>query len=228
MPTDRFTQNTGGPLTFQTIEENPPGCVSGSTNKRIAMQTDGGTKPAVDQRFIRGTTGALRSWLLTNVPTPSCLCKPFSCKACPGIMKPGQILDDPLTQISSAICRLGLAIHEWVAAELINFKPKHSTTTRTGHDSGDSWSLSTCRIQNPDIPRAGWGGASHGGGRAGRADQGWAGRVRVGGDGGGSVRQGDDRPSCPQGTEDNPHRRIFGSGIKVNPRETEWGNTMTG
>ena len=33
-------------------------------------------------RFIRGTTSALRSWLLTKVPTPICPCKPFSCKAC--------------------------------------------------------------------------------------------------------------------------------------------------
>ena len=36
---------------------------------------------AIDNRFIRGTTAALRSWLLTNVPTPICLCKLFSCKA---------------------------------------------------------------------------------------------------------------------------------------------------
>ena len=41
--------------------------------------------PAVDPRLISGTASALRSWLLTSVPTPTCLCKPFSCKACPGI-----------------------------------------------------------------------------------------------------------------------------------------------
>ena len=40
---------------------------------------------AVRNRFIRETTAALRSWLLTSVPTPNCLCKHFSCKACPGI-----------------------------------------------------------------------------------------------------------------------------------------------
>ena len=39
----------------------------------------------VYQWFITGTKSALRSWLLTSVPTPICLCKPFSCKACPGI-----------------------------------------------------------------------------------------------------------------------------------------------
>ena len=44
------------------------------------------TRRAVDNRFITGTTAALRSWLLTGGPTPFCLCKPFSCKACPGIL----------------------------------------------------------------------------------------------------------------------------------------------
>ena len=44
------------------------------------------TSTALDQRFIRGTTSALRSWLLTNVPTLTCLCKPSSCKAYPGII----------------------------------------------------------------------------------------------------------------------------------------------
>ena len=50
-----------------------------------------GTQRAVDPRFmcIRGLSAGRRplfnSWLLTNVPTPTCLCKPFSCKAYPGI-----------------------------------------------------------------------------------------------------------------------------------------------
>ena len=35
-------------------------------------------------RFITGTASALRCWLWTYVPTPICLCKLFSCKACPG------------------------------------------------------------------------------------------------------------------------------------------------
>ena len=43
---------------------------------------------AVDKRFIRGTKSALCSWLLTSGPTPFCLCKPFSCKACPGTFRP--------------------------------------------------------------------------------------------------------------------------------------------
>ena len=37
---------------------------------------------SLSNRFIRETTAALRSWLLTNVPPPICLCKPYSCKAC--------------------------------------------------------------------------------------------------------------------------------------------------
>ena len=55
-----------------------------TTHKRKLLYTDGGTKPAFDQRFIRGTSAAFRSWLLTSGPTP-CLCKPFSCKAYSGI-----------------------------------------------------------------------------------------------------------------------------------------------
>ena len=41
----------------------------------------------VYHRFISGTRSALCSWLLTSGPTPFCLCKPFSCKACPGIIE---------------------------------------------------------------------------------------------------------------------------------------------
>ena len=41
---------------------------------------------AVYQRFITGARSALSSWLPTSGTTPFCLCKPFSCKACSGIM----------------------------------------------------------------------------------------------------------------------------------------------
>ena len=43
-----------------------------------------GSSP-VRHRFITGTRSALSSWLPISVPTPICLCKPFSCRACPGI-----------------------------------------------------------------------------------------------------------------------------------------------
>ena len=44
--------------------------------------------------FSAGRKTALRSWLLTNGPTPMCLCKPFSCKACPGKRKPRNALHE--------------------------------------------------------------------------------------------------------------------------------------
>ena len=50
--------------------------------------------------------------------------------------------------------------------------------------------VKTCRIQNPDIPRAGRGGAAHGGA---------AGRCGVGRDADGSVRPEDNRSFCPPG-----------------------------
>ena len=68
---------------------------------------------------------------------------------------------------------------------------------------------STCRIQNLDIPRAGRRGAAHSSkaGGAGAARQGAAGRcgMAAGGraqDCGGTMRPGENRPSCPPG-----HRR---------------------
>ena len=45
-----------------------------------------GSSP-VYHRFITGTRSVLSSWLLTGGSTPFCLCKHFSCKACPGIGK---------------------------------------------------------------------------------------------------------------------------------------------
>ena len=40
----------------------------------------------VDVRFITGTRSSLRSWLLTSGPKTTCFCKPFSRKACRGIL----------------------------------------------------------------------------------------------------------------------------------------------
>ena len=77
-------QETRVPRTLQGIEDTSPERFSRSRNKRNPMETDGGTKPAVDNRFITRTRSALSSWLLTSGPTLFCLCKPFSCKACPG------------------------------------------------------------------------------------------------------------------------------------------------
>ena len=89
-PTGRFDQEITVPLAFQGIEDN---CLKVSSEARTIEIL---CKPmeeqkqwcirglsAIDNRFIRGTAAALRSWLLTSVPSPICLCKPFSCKACP-------------------------------------------------------------------------------------------------------------------------------------------------
>ena len=65
-------------------------------NKRNPMQTDRGTKSPVDprlttgpsavyQRFTSGRRSAFLSWLQTRGTMLFWLCKPFSCKACPGI-----------------------------------------------------------------------------------------------------------------------------------------------
>ena len=45
----------------------------------------GKQNPRLTRGVSAGTRSALCSWLLTSGPTPICLCKPFSCKACPGI-----------------------------------------------------------------------------------------------------------------------------------------------
>ena len=51
----------------------------------IPSKPNSGAQRAVDKRFNNGTSSALCSWLPTSGPPPFCLCKPFSCKACPGI-----------------------------------------------------------------------------------------------------------------------------------------------
>ena len=66
----------------------------------------------------------------------------------------------------------------------------------------------TCRIQNPDIPRAARVGAAHGGA---------AGRSRAGRDADGTVRPGDNRPSYPQSIEEKCPERPPRSTNKRNP-----------
>ena len=65
--------------------------------KRYRIETNGGTKSAVDpwlttglsavyHRFIGGTRRALGFWLPTSGTTPFCCCFPFPCEACPGAL----------------------------------------------------------------------------------------------------------------------------------------------
>ena len=70
-----------------------------------------GSSP-VYPRFISGTKNALSSWLLTGGPTPFCLCKPFSCKACPGMIahqqnhSPNSPIQNANTSHAVEACRL--------------------------------------------------------------------------------------------------------------------------
>ena len=69
--------------------EKPLGVTLEARTKGTLCKPKGEQNPQLNrihQRSIRGTTAALRSWLLTTVPMPICLCKPLSCKASPGIM----------------------------------------------------------------------------------------------------------------------------------------------
>ena len=143
----------------------------------------------VDDRFIRGTTAALRSWLLAKGSSPICLCKLSSCKACPGITKIQKskiinyLLLEPSKrknpfQSSQNICSISAKPPPIFFQSSIP-KPRHTTG---GAERGGARRLS------------GRGGARRGGPR----------RVRAGWDGGGSVRQRVKRPSYPHGAEDNP------------------------
>ena len=69
---------------FKPMEEQNPRLTTGST--------------PVYQRFITGREALFLLWLLTSGPTPICLCKPFSCKACPGTIKRRYIGQQPGTK----------------------------------------------------------------------------------------------------------------------------------
>ena len=59
-PACLFAQETTVPFALQGIEDNCPGRFFGSTDKRNPMQTDGGTKPAVDPQLTRGLSTGRR------------------------------------------------------------------------------------------------------------------------------------------------------------------------
>ena len=73
----------------------------------ILCKPNAGTKPAVDERFNRRTRSALCSWLLTSGSTPFCLCKPFSCKACPGICRTSNLDIPRLVRLGAGRGRAG-------------------------------------------------------------------------------------------------------------------------
>ena len=100
------------------------------------LKTDGETKSAVDNWFIRGTASALRSWLLTSVTTPICLCKPFSCKACPGTSRTRGALHSWMRTgcrlVHRRLCMLGMPLHIPVQARTKEFlfKPAEEQNQR--------------------------------------------------------------------------------------------------
>ena len=75
-PRKQEDKKTTVPLALRGMEDN-------CSNVFSEARTDRGSKPAVDNQFITGTTAALRAWLWTSVPTPICFYISFSCKACP-------------------------------------------------------------------------------------------------------------------------------------------------
>ena len=91
----RFIGGTRSALCSWLPTSGTTPCLCKPFSCKACPGTDGGTKSPVDPRFIRGlsavyqrfitgASSALSSWLQTNGPTPICLCKPFSYKACPG------------------------------------------------------------------------------------------------------------------------------------------------
>ena len=73
-PTDRFDQNTTDLLTFETTEENRKKTVLGMSLEASTYEPPFKPIEEQNQRLNRGTTAALRAWLLTNVPMHICLC----------------------------------------------------------------------------------------------------------------------------------------------------------
>ena len=126
-----------------------------------------GSSP-VYQRFITGTRSALSSWLPTSGPPPFCLCKPYSCKACPGTdggTKPA-VDHRFITGLSAVYHRDDkrssfLAADQCTDAYLVSVNFFHARHIREY----------ICRVQNPDIPRAGRCEAASGG-TAGQAGTG--------------------------------------------------------
>ena len=91
VPTELFAQETKVPCTSKASKKRRFNVSPEAQTNEILCKAMEEQKPRLTRslspvypRFITGTTSAFSSWLLTSGPTP-CLCKPFSCKACPGI-----------------------------------------------------------------------------------------------------------------------------------------------
>ena len=118
MPTEVFAQETRDRLTLQGIDRRLNVSPEARTSE-ILCKPNAGTKSAVDPavypRFINGTRSALCSLLLTSGPTPFCLCKPFSCKACPGMGEQSPRLTRDLSAVDIRfICGTAAALCSWL------------------------------------------------------------------------------------------------------------------
>ena len=113
----------------------------------------------MDKRLITGTRSTRCFWLFTNGPSPFCVCKPFSCKACSGIDASPSVYAHELNKKDRIITRL-------YVDDLVIFGPKpmypvvepfaRRSNWMIGTNCTSSWvASSTCQIQNPDTPRAG-------------------------------------------------------------------------
>ena len=107
---------------------------------QFPCKPDQGSRRAVDPqdhgRFsLRGTTAALRSWLLTNGPAPFCPCKSFPCGAHPGTKQ-------------TKLCR---ALYD--DRNLETWMPRHChcwIEAAKNYNHRDAW-----EIKKPDTRRAG-------------------------------------------------------------------------
>ena len=93
---------------------------------------------AVYQRFITKTRSALRSWLLTSVPMPICLCKLSSCKACPGTFK-------SFANVLPELFPWSANKRNFIQTDVSNPKPGHTSgpsgrgAARRGGKEGRGW-----------------------------------------------------------------------------------------
>ena len=162
----------------------------------------------VYHRFISRTRNVLRSWLLTSVPTPICLRKPFSCNACPGkgeftgrLQSPDIPPPDWGRKAHGRAARLGRMVPSQfgsarkhmscVPTRLLNAIILNLPSPKPGHTTG----------------RSGRGGAR----RGSRAARGWIGRHAVG-----SIRQENNPRSCPPANQEHSLESVSGSTNNLN------------
>ena len=176
------------------------------------MQTDGGSQRAVDKRFITGTTAALRFLLLTNVPSPVCLCKSCACKARPGIEGSFRMVVYSSLEVGTRCRPLSTPLRPALALHRPAQPPRRPVPPRPAVPGFARGMFLVLHFSNPK-PGHTTGGSGRPGAR--RA----AGRGRAGQDGmpTGRFAQETTVPLAPSTVEDNCFERPPGSTNKGNP-----------